>query len=217
MVYFIDRMRHKFLIIPAALMFQVAGAQNSTPLLTPTEVTVTAAVSGNSSTPVTPDVSTPAAGLPPSTQMSILDYKSVYEAATVEEEVKMATERFELTPSQQDVWLSAATDRREGEKQARDKFESKASSYEKEGAYRGLRSSQNTFHETIIGYLAPAQKHAYETDRLILQERQKKMAKLPPPAPTVTVAPVDSSAIKEAEKNKDTGKKAKKKKKTVKQ
>jgi hypothetical protein len=138
----------------------------------------------------------------------------VYDAPTVEEEVKMAAERFSLTPAQQDAWLAAAVERRETEKPAREKLDSKSSSYEKEGAYRGLRSSQNMFYETIIGYLSPAQKQAFETDRLILNEKQKKLAKLPPPpppAPTVTVAPVDSAAIKKEEKAK--GKKSKKKKK----
>jgi hypothetical protein len=145
-----------------------------------------------------------------------MDYKSVYEAATIEEEVKMAAERFNLTPSQQDVWLSAAVDRREAERQAREKLDSKAANYEKDPVYRGLRSSQNTFYETIIGYLTPAQKQAMETDRAILQEKQKRLAKLPPPppsTPTVTIAPVDSTAIKEAEKSKGTGKKSKKKRK----
>jgi hypothetical protein len=145
-----------------------------------------------------------------------MDYKSVYEAATIEEELQMATERFNLTPAQKDVWLSAAEDRRETEKQARAKFEKNISGYEKEGVYMGLRSAQNTFHEIIIGHLTPVQKEALEADRLVLQEKQKKIAKLPPPpppAPVVTVAPVDSSAIKASEKDKGAAKKSKRKKK----
>jgi hypothetical protein len=150
-----------------------------------------------------------------STQASILDYKSVYEAPTIEEEVQMAAERFNLTPSQQEVWLTAATDRREVERQSRAMIDSKAQNYEKEGAYKGLRVAQNEFYETVIGYLNPAQKQAMETDRVIMQEKQKKLAKLPPPPPpvtTVTVAPVDSTLIKKEEKSKTSGKKTKKKK-----
>jgi hypothetical protein len=147
-----------------------------------------------------------------------MDYKSVYDVATVEEEVKVAAERFNLTEAQQEIWLNAATDRRLMEKKANDKFESTASSYDREGAYRGLRASQAMFYETIIGYLSPSQKQALETDRLIMEEKNKRLAKLPPPpppAPTVTVAPVDSTAIK-AEQDK-AGKKGKKKKKSAKQ
>jgi hypothetical protein len=142
-----------------------------------------------------------------------VDYKSVYDSPTVEEEVKMAADRFNLTKSQQDVWLSAASDRRLVENQVRGKLESNAPLYEKDPAYRGLRSAQNTFYETIIGYLSPAQKQSLETDRAILQEKQKRLAKLPPaaPTPTVTVAPVDSATIKPVEKSKSKSKKTKKK------
>jgi 1,2-phenylacetyl-CoA epoxidase PaaB subunit len=215
-------MRFKFLIIPTALIVQVAAAQNPAPL-TPAQGTVTTPPAVASSTPVMPPVPETPPASPTSTQTTYLDYKSVYEAATVEEEVKMATERFGLTPAQQDMWLVAATDRRAVETPAREKLDSKASSYEKDGVYRGLRTSQNTFYETIIGYLTPAQKQAFETDRLVLEEKRKRVAKLPPPppppAPTVTVAPVDSSAIKETEKakGKEAAKKSKKKKKPVNQ
>jgi hypothetical protein len=147
-----------------------------------------------------------------------MDYKSVYEAATIEEELQMATERFNLTKEQQEVWQTAAVDRRETEKQARGKLDAKntttntTSNYDKEPIYRGLKSAQNMFYETIIGYLNPAQKSALETDRMILEEKRKRVAKLPPPviAPTVTVAPVDSAAIKASDKG---SKKSKKKKK----
>lgn len=209
-------MRFKFLIIPLVLILQVASAQNGPASLTLSQGTTTTPVSVASSTPVVPPVSTPLPASATSTQTSYLDYKSVYEAATIEEEVKMAAERFNLTPAQQDIWLTAATDRRETEKQVREKLDAKAPNYEKDGMYRGLRSSQNMFLETITGYLTPTQKQALETDRLILEEKRNRLAKLPPPpppAPTVTVAPVDSAAIKEAEKGKGTGKKSKKKKK----
>jgi 1,2-phenylacetyl-CoA epoxidase PaaB subunit len=198
-------------------MFQLAGAQNNSASLTTSQGLVPIPVSAASSTPDTPPVSTTTATEPVSTQIAIIDYKSVYETATIEEEVKMATERFNLTPSQQDMWLVAATDRRATEKQAQEKLDSKAANYEKDGIYRGLRSAQNTFYETIIGYLSPVQKQALETDRLIMEEKRKKLAKLPPPtpAPTVTVAPVDSAAIKETEKSKVKSKKSKKKKKAV--
>jgi hypothetical protein len=218
LVYFIYRMRINFLIVPAILMFKVAGAQNGSASITPAG-TVSIPVSAASSTPVSPPVapavSSPEPASPAGTETSYLDYKSVYETATVEEEVVMASERFGLTTSQQDMWLKAAGDRRQSEKQFRDKIESKTD-FDKSGAYMGLRSSLNTFHETIIAYLTPAQKQALETDRLILQEKQQRVAKLPPPpppAPTVTAAPVDSAAIKETEKNKVKGKKARKKKK----
>jgi 1,2-phenylacetyl-CoA epoxidase PaaB subunit len=207
-------MRFKFLIIPSVLIFQVAGAQNSSESVTSSQATVTTPAAAASSTPVMPPVSSPLPASSESTQTSIMDYKSVYETATVEDEVKMAAERFALTPSQQDIWLAAATDRRAAEKQAREKLDSKAANYEKDGVYRGLRSTHNTFYETIIGYLTPAQKQALETDRLIMQEKQKRLAKLPPPpppAPTVTVAPVDSAAIKQADKSKKKSKKSKKK------
>lgn len=131
----------------------------------------------------------------------------------------MATERFSLTPDQADIWLTAATDRRAAEKKVRETLDSKAETYERSNVYRGLRTSLNTFHETITGYLTPAQKQALENDRMIIQEKQRRLAKLPPPPPpapvdTVSVAPVDSTAIKqEAEKSKGKSKKAKKKKK----
>jgi hypothetical protein len=204
-------MQFRILIIFPVLILQVAAAQNGPASLPQGNAT---AVSVASSTVMPTDP----ASSPASTQVAIVDYKSVYDAPTKEEEVKMAAERFNLTPSQQDVWLTAATDRREVEKQAREKIDSKAPNYEKEGAYKGLKSAQNTFYETIIGYLSPAQKQAFETDRLILQEKQKRLAKLappPPPAPSVTVAPVDSTAIKQAEKSKVTGKKSKTKKRPV--
>lgn len=207
-------MKFKFFIVPSVLIFNLAGAQNSSTSLTIPQGTVTT-VSAASLTPVTPAASTPSPASTGSAQVLIVDYESVYEAATIEEEVQMATERFNLTQSQQDVWLAAAADRRVAEKQFRDKVDSKATDYDKESVYRGLKSSQNTFYETIIGYLNPAQKQAMETDRWILEEKRKKIAKLPPPiiAPTVTVAPVDSAAIKEPENTKGAGKKKTKKKK----
>lgn len=217
-------MRFKFLIIPSVFIFQVAGAQTNSSSVTLTQASTTTPASAASSTPVVPSepVAAPAAAASPvSTEpapVAIIDYKSVYDAPTVEEEVKMAAERFNLTPSQQEIWLTAATDRRTSEKLVQEKLDSKDANYTKEGLYRGLRSSQTTFHETIIGHLTPKQKDALETDRLILQEKQKRLAKLPPPpppAPTVTVAPVDSSAIKDTKKDKAAGKKSKKKKKTV--
>jgi hypothetical protein len=144
-----------------------------------------------------------------------MDYKSVYETATLEEEVEMATGRFHLTPSQQDVWKVAATERRITEKQVYEKLESKDTDYSRDAMYKALRTSHNTFYEAIIGYLNPNQKQAIEFDRTVIAEKQKRLAKLPPPpppAPTVTVAPVDSAALKESEKVK-AGKKTKKKKK----
>ena len=201
-------------------MFHISGAQNGSAALTPVPTATTPAAAA-SSTPVVPPAD-PAAPAPVSAESSgnmnatlIMDYKSVYETATVEEEVKMAAERFSLTPEQQDIWLTAATDRRLAEKQVSDKLaNSKEGDYDKNGVYRGLRTSHNTFHETITGYLSPTQKQALERDRLILNEKQKRMAKLPPPpppAPTVTVAPVDSAAIKEPETGKKKSKKKKKK------
>jgi hypothetical protein len=211
-------MRSTYFIIPSLLIFQFAGAQNGATSITEPQGTATAPVSTVSSNPVMSADAAAAPVSPTTTQTAILDYKGVFEAATLEEEVKMATERFTLTPAQQDIWLSAATDRRQAEKVAREKLDSKAANYEREGIYRGLRSAQNTFHETIVGYLSPAQKQALEADRMIMEEKRKKMAKLPPPpppAPTVTVAPVDSSAIKTKEKGKGTSKKSKKKKKAI--
>jgi hypothetical protein len=213
--YFIILMRSKLFIIPTVLIFQLAAAQTGTAPAAAAQEIATTPVSASSAAPVTPPASESSASSP--VTKSVLDFQSVYETATVEEEVKLAAERFELTKDQQNMWMAAATERRETESQARVKIDSKASNYDKEGAYRGLRSAQNTFYETIIGHLAPAQKQALETDRLIMQEKQKKLAKLPPPpppAPTVTVAPVDSAAIK-AEKDKKTGKKPRKKRKPV--
>jgi hypothetical protein len=207
-------MQLKFLVIPSVLLFQVAAAQNNSASLTSSQPTSTPVLAAPSA-PVEQPVSTPAPASNSSEQTLIVDYKSVYETATVEEEVKMAAERFSLSPSQQDIWLAAAAERRQTEKQAREILDSKTASYEKESVYRGLRTSLNTFQETIAGYLTPAQKQAVETDRLILEEKRKRLAKLPPPPPTPTVTPVDSSAIMEADKDKGKGKKSKKKKKTV--
>jgi hypothetical protein len=219
-------MRLKFLIIPVTLLFHVADAQTGTVSLTPTQGTVTAPIPPGSSNPVAPVSSasfapnepTPSAAAAEFTETAIVDYKSVYEAPTLEEEVKMATERFNLTKSQQDTWLTAATERRAVEKQGREKLEAKNQDYSKETVYRGLRAAQNTFHETIIGYLTPTQKQGLERDRLILEEKRKRLANVPPPPPpppTVTVVPVDSAAIKEQEKSKAKGKKTRKKKKAV--
>jgi hypothetical protein len=205
-------MRFKFFIVPAALIFQVAGAQNSASTLPVSEGTLAAITV----TPSTPEDY-------PSDGEKITDYKSVYEAATLEEEVQMAAERFNLSKSQQDVWIDAATDRRKVEKRVYEHLDSKVTdyNYSKDAAYKELRISHNTFYEIIIGYLNPAQKQALETDRAILHEKQKRLAKLaPPPAPTVTVAPVDSTLIKEqilkeAEKIKAAEKKSRKKKKSA--
>jgi hypothetical protein len=208
----------RLLIIPAALMFQLVSAQNGTMSLTSSQQTEAKPVQEPSSPAVTMPAQTDSPSSADAPPTAILDYKSVYEAATIEEEVKMAAERFSLSPSQQDVWLTAATDRRAAEKQSQDMLGSKAANYDKEGAYRGLRTAHNTFHQSIVGFLSPAQKQAFERDRLILQEKQQRLAKLPPPpppAPTVTVAPVDSSAIKETDEKKSKGKKSKKKKKAV--
>ncbi len=209
-------MRFTFLIIPSVLIFQAASAQNESAMPATQQATVVAPSSPASSTPVT---SSPAADVPgatTSTLTRIVDYKSVFEAATVEEEVQMATERFTLSPSQQDLWLVAATDRRLAEKQAYGKLESKSQDYQKSAVYGGLRAAHNTFHETIVGHLSPSQKQSLENDRLIMEEKRQRLAKIPPPppTPTVAVATVDSAAIKEADK-KAAGKKSKKKKKTV--
>lgn len=200
-------------IIPAALIFQVAAAQNGpTPIAVSDGTFVT--VTPSPSTPVTQNNSTTSPELASSGE-SIMDYKSVYEAATLEEEVKMAAERFSLNKSQQEVWMTAAVDRRQTEKQAYDKLNSKGVDYSKEAVYMGLRMAHNTFYETITGYLNPDQKQALELDRTIRAEKQRRLAKLPPVAPVVIVAPVDSAAIKEAEKINATDKKSKKKKKTA--
>jgi hypothetical protein len=213
-------MRFKFLIIPSLLIVHTAGAQNGSASLTAAQANVTMAVAPASSASVPPAESPPSPAGTESSQVAILDYKSVYEAPTLEEEVKMATERFSLTPAQQEAWAAAATDRRAAEKQSREKLESKTGNYERDGAYRGLRASHNTFHDVISGYLTPTQKQALENDRVVLEEKRKRLAKLPPPpppAPTVTVAPVDSAAIKESTKGKGAAKKSKKKKKPVQQ
>jgi hypothetical protein len=199
-------MRLKFFIIPAALVIQVAHAQDPASF----------AVSQGTGTPVSSASSTTVT--PPSTglvEISIIDYKSVYEAATLEEEVQMATERFKLTKSQQEVWAGAAVDRREIEKLTRAKLESKVDDYSKTDVYKGLRSAQNQFYETIIGYFDPTQKQLMERERVIMDEKRKMIAKLPPPviAPTVTVAPIDSAAIYESQKSKKAKAKAKPKKK----
>jgi hypothetical protein len=201
-------------------MYQLAGAQNGSASVTSSQATESKLVPEASATTITEPSQTSSPGSGGETRTAIVDYKSVYEAATVEEEVKMAAERFNLTPSQQEVWLNAATDRRAAEKQSQDKLGSKNANYERDGAYRGLRTAHNNFHQSIVGFLSPAQKQAFERDRLILQEKQQRLAKLPPPpppAPTVTVAPVDSAAIKDSDKSKSKskGKKSKKKKKAV--
>jgi hypothetical protein len=203
-------MRLKFFIIPATFIFQVARAQESTHL-TNFQQTGTPASAASTSTVYN---SSPSTEL---TEISIKDYKSVYEAATLEEEVQMATERFNLSKSQQEVWATAAVDRRETEKQARVKLESKSNDYSRDAVYRGLRAAQSQFYETITGYFDPSQKQLLEKDRIIIEEQRKMIAKLPPPiAPTVTVAAVDSTAIKaEMEKNKKAKGKSKKKKKPL--
>jgi hypothetical protein len=208
-------MKAKFLIIPCVLLIQVAAAQSGTATLNLAQGTRTIPISAASSTPMPVDP-TPSPVTTPTSQIAIMDYKSVYETATAEEEVKMATERYNLTAAQQDVWLKAANDRRFLEKQSNDKIASNVQNFEKDGAYRGLRSAQTEFHETITGYLSPAQKQALETDRLIHEEQQKRLAKLPPPpppAPVVTVTPVDSTAIKQAAKEKEKATKKSKKRK----
>jgi hypothetical protein len=205
-------MRTKFFIIPAVLVFQFAGAQNG-PVSSTISQGTAATTSAASLTTETPP--SPTSSLPESTQIAIMDYKSVYEAATLEEEVQMAAERFHLTQAQQEVWQVAATDRRATEKQVFGKLDSKDTDYSRDAMYKALRTSHNTFYEAIIGYLNPNQKQALEFDRTVMAEKQKRLAKLPPPpppAPTVTVAPVDSAAIKESQKVK-TAKKTKKKKK----
>lgn len=207
-------MQFKYLIIPVFLIFQKALAQEGPASVTITQAAIETPPAPASSTPVVPAVSENQATIPEITApTAILDYKSVYETATVEEEVKMAAERFGLTQAQQDLWLTAATERRFTEKQAQSRLDSNAGNITREGVYRGLRSSHTAFHETISGYLTPAQKQAIETDRQILIEKQRRLAKLPPPpppTPTVAAIPVDSAATKEPE---PPGKKSKKKKK----
>ena len=203
-------MRSIFLIFT---LLSLAAAAQTTASITASEVLVT-------SPPVQASTSTPSllpdSDLSSSEKTTYLDYKSVYAAATLEEEVKMATERFRLSPDQQELWLSEATDRRIVEKQAQEKIEKKSSSFELEPVYRGLRMSQNNFYNIIISHMNPAQKQAFETDRLVLQEKQQRLAKLPPtppPAPTVTLIPVDSAAIKANQEVKMKEKVKKKKKK----
>jgi hypothetical protein len=208
-------MRLKFFIIPAALMFQVAGAQNGPAPLANAQTTA-ATVATASSTPLIAVPQAASTASPESAEVSIMDYKSVYEAPSLEEEVQMAAERFRLTQSQQEIWYNAAKDRRQTEKKVYARLESKAPDLSRDAEYKELRNSHNAFYETIIGFLNPSQKQALEFDRAVMAEKQKRIAKLPPPpppAPTVTVAPVDSAAIKEAEKAKAPGKKSKKKKK----
>jgi len=146
-----------------------------------------------------------------------MDYKSVYEAPTLDEEVSMATERFSLTKTQQEVWKAAAVDRRETEKQTRAALESKSNDYNKDAVYKGLRSAQNQFYETITGYFDPTQKRALERDRIILEEKRKMIAKLPPPVitPTITIAPIDSAAIAPQKGKKKSSQKSKTKKKPI--
>lgn len=209
-------MRSKFFIIPAALIFQVAGAQNGPAPLTVSQTTLaTISVVPSTSVKLTnPSPSVVSSG----SGESIMDYKSVYDAATAEEETQLAAERFSLSKSQQDVWLTSAIERRQSEKQAYDKLNSKDMNYSKDAVYMGLRISQNAFYETVIGYLNPDQKQALELDRTIRNEKQRRLAKLPPPpppAPIVTVAPIDSAAVKEQEKIKAAEKKPKKKKKAA--
>jgi hypothetical protein len=200
-------MKKKLFLITAVLVSALASAQDNPSDETLSDgtlpvVSVSPSNDGTSSTPA---------------REKIVDYKSVYETSTVEEEVKMATSRFELTKSQQDIWLEAATERRLTENKFRDQANVKGADNNKDAAYRELRTSQNTFYETVIGYLSPAQKQKLEVDRNILNEKQKKLAKIPPPppppTPTITAVPVDSAAIKESEKKKAAGKKSKKKKK----
>lgn len=199
-------------------MCQLAIAQNHTAYLATSEGTPTTSIEAAAPTPAPTPAADPSltSNSSSSSETLIMDYKSVYDSPTVDEEVKMATERFALTKSQQDVWLTAATERRETEKKAHDILESKDPSYSKESVYKGLRSAHNAFYETIMGYLTPHQKQALEADRLVLDEKRKRIAKLPPPpppAPTITVAPVDSTAIKADEKAKQQQKKSKNKKK----
>jgi hypothetical protein len=206
-------MRSKLLIIPAVLIFKIAGAQSGPAL----------AVSQSTFPAVTVSPSSPVAATDPTVSSApnpegekYIDYKSVYEAATLEDEVQLAAERFGLTKSQQDVWADAATDRRLTEKQFREKFDSKAVNSSKEAMYKGLRSAQSTFYETVIGYLSPAQKARVEFEREVVNERERRLAKIPPPPPpppTVTVAPIDSTAIKAEEKAKAAAEKKSKKKK----
>jgi hypothetical protein len=198
-------MKKKVFLMTAVLISGLAGAQDNPSDETLSDGTlpvVSVSPSNNNETST-------------SSREKIVDYKSVYEASSLEEEVQMAAARFELTKAQQDIWLEAATDRRLTENKFRDQANAKGD-HNMDAAYRELRTSQNTFYETVIGYLSPAQKQKMEFDRNILNEKQKKLAKIPPPpppTPTITAVPVDSAAIKESEKKKAAGKKSKKKKK----
>src|SRR5207237_10072490 len=102
-----------------------------------------AAITVTPSTPVILNDPTFPSDLTPEGE-KIMDYKSVYEASTLEEEIQMAAKRFNLTKSQQDVWAAAAFDRRIAEKQVYEKFDSKTMDYSKDANYRGLRTAQNT-------------------------------------------------------------------------
>jgi hypothetical protein len=191
-------MRLQFSIFTSLLIFQAAVAQN--PASSVSEQGVVAAPATVSTTTANTHEATSSSESNASNQIAIIDYKSVYEAETLEDEVKFATDRFSLTPTQQDIWLTAAKERREIEKNARIKFDAKDPNTDKAAVYMGLRAAHNTFYEIIIGYLSPAQKQSLEEERLIQQERQKRLAKLTPP-PTlvidsVKVAPIDSSMIK---------------------
>lgn len=208
-------MKFKFLIIPSLFVVQCALAQNGTPTVSPSQGTATTTPAVSSPTTVTLIDQSSSQGTVAYTEGTIMDYKSVYEAATLEEEVKMATERFSLTKTQQDLWSTIAVDRRGVEKRTKELLESKDPNLSKDNVYKGLRNAQNTFYEKITGHLSPTQKSAMETDRTIMEEKRKRIAKLPPPTPTVTVMPVDSAAIKAEEKAKAPAKKSKKKKKAV--
>lgn len=164
-IYSFVHMRHLFVVILILAIPQVKQAQPGTSLNSAEVI-----VSPPTSNPKTPDDKGTEGAFKTDEKVSYLDYKSVYEAESLEEEVKMATERFKLSPAQKEIWEQAAIDRRLVEKQASEKLDANKSSYEKEPVYRGLRTAQNTFHATIVGHLTPAQKQAFETDRLILQE-----------------------------------------------
>ena len=187
-------------------MVLTAGAQNDPAPLAASQGTFEAVT-------VTPSASLTAPS--PNAEVSYLDYKNVYDAATLEEEVQLAAERFKLSKQQQETWMTAAVDRRQTEKQMYAQLNSPPANFSRDAAYRELRTAQNTFYERIVGYLSPSQKQAMEMDRAILQEKQNRIAKLPPPPPPpVTVAPVDTAAIiLQAEKKKEAEKKAKRKKK----
>ncbi|MBL7930680.1 MAG: hypothetical protein JNL60_02195, partial [Bacteroidia bacterium] len=202
---------------------------NATATIAPASSSASVSTSSSDAIQTTEPLSSAMPPPPPGyTNTLVVDYKSVYEAPTPEEEVKIAAERFNLTLDQQDIWLLAAKDRREGERKFRE-FDAKAGNADRDGAYRGYRTSQNAFYETIIGHLTPQQKAAFERDRLIIEERDKRLARWNqenPSAPTssiqtttVTVVPttfgMDSTAIKQKNKEKGNSKKTKKKKQAV--